>query len=70
MQKSSSPRKIQNKILTFQKTPKHDKTLVYNRKLHSERNKINIYYLMSELSIPTPHINAPKDAFAKTVLAL
>ena len=23
---------------------------------------------MSELSIPTPHINAPKDAFAKTVL--
>ena len=23
---------------------------------------------MSELPIPTPHINAPKDAFAKTVL--
>ena len=44
MQKSSSPRKIQNKILTFQKTPKHDKTLVYNRKLHSERNKINVNY--------------------------
>ena len=23
---------------------------------------------MSDLPIPTPHINAPKDAFAKTVL--
>ena len=23
---------------------------------------------MSQLSVPTPHINAPKDAFAKTVL--
>ena len=23
---------------------------------------------MSKLSVPTPHINAPKDAFAKTIL--
>ena len=27
--------------MTFQKTPKHEINIIYNRKLHSERNKIH-----------------------------
>ena len=39
--KSASPKRIPNRIMTFQKTPKHEINKIYNRKLHSERNKIN-----------------------------
>ena len=37
--KSASPKRIPNRIMTFQKTQKRDINLIYNKKLHSERNK-------------------------------
>ena len=37
--KSASPKRIPNRIMTFQKMPKRDINLIYNKKLHSERNK-------------------------------
>ena len=39
--KSASPKRNPNRIMTFQKTPKHEINKIYIRKLHSERNKIN-----------------------------
>ena len=39
--KSASPKRNPNRIMTFQKTPKHEINIIYNRKLHSERNKIH-----------------------------
>ena len=38
---SVSPKKISNKIYTYQKTMKQDKTLLYNKKILSEKSKIN-----------------------------
>ncbi len=38
---SASPKRNPNRIMTFQKTPKHEINIIYNRKLHSERNKIH-----------------------------
>ena len=38
---SVSPKKISDKIYTYQKTMKQDKTLLYNKKILSEKSKIN-----------------------------
>ena len=38
---SVSQKKISNKIYTYQKTMKQDKTLLYNKKILSEKSKIN-----------------------------
>ena len=39
---SASPKKNTNKILTFQKSPTQDKNIVYNKKINSEKNHMNI----------------------------
>ena len=73
--KSASPKRNPNRIMTFQKTPKHEINIIYNRKLHSERNKINFnrkefINKLSYVKLPLFKINESKKQSNKEIILI
>ena len=73
--KSASPKKIPNRIMTFQKMPKRDINLIYNKKLHSERNKAssksNEYIKnINNIKLPIFKISQSKNNNNKEIILL
>ena len=73
--KSASPKRNPNRIMTFQKTPKHEINIIYNRKLHSERNKIHFnrkefINKLSYVKLPLFKINERKKQSDKEIILI